>query len=164
MFEPTEIIDDFLESSNFSELQNVFLGADIPWYYNKGINKPPSQNDLNDYQFTHKIFEDNIIHSEIFALTQPILNKLGVKGLIRVKANLSTKTDELSYFGIHTDTTFDCTTAIFYLNTNNGHTIVGEQKVESVENRLVRFGSQTPHMGSTATDAQVRVVLNFNYF
>ena len=159
-----EIIDDFLEPLNFSELQDIFLGAQIPWYYNKGVNQPSSQNDSKDYQFTHKIFEDSMIQSEIFALIQPILAKLNVKSLIRIKANLSTKAEEASYQGFHTDTTFDCTTAIFYLNTNNGHTMVGDQKIESIENRLVRFNSQILHTGSTATDTQVRVVLNLNYF
>ncbi len=164
MFEPIEVVDDFLEQSTFGALQDIFLGAQIPWYYNRGINQPSTQSDLNDYQFTHKIFEDSTIQSELFSHTQAILAKLDIKSLIRIKANLSTKVEKLSYQGFHTDTTFDCTTAIFYLNTNNGHTIVGEQKVESIENRLVKFNSQISHTGSTVTDTQVRVVLNLNYF
>ena len=165
MFEPIEIIDDFLESSNFSELQNVFLGAYVPWYYNKGINKPPSQNELNDYQFTHKIFEDNRAYSETFELMQPILKALEVKALIRIKANLSPKTETHQVYGLHKDTDFECTTAIMYLNTTNGYTVFeDDEKVDGVENRLIKFDSQLKHSGVSSTDTQVRVVLNLNYF
>lgn len=164
--ESVKIIDNFLELSIFEELQNTFCGPYIPWYYNKGINKPTIQEDLNlnDYQFTHKMFENNIIYTELFPLIQPILNKLEVKSLIRIKANLSTKTEIKQVYGLHKDTDFECTTAIFYMNTNNGYTILGDEKIEAVENRLVKFNSQIPHTGSSASDTQIRVVLNFNYF
>lgn len=164
MFEPMEIIDNFLESSTFSELQNVFLGSHFPWYFNNGVNQPSNKNNLDDYQFTHKIFEDSTVHSDVFDLVRPILSKLSIKSLVRVKANLSVKTKDLSFHGMHTDTTFDCTTAIFYLNTNNGQTLVDDSKVDSIENRLVTFNSQIMHAGSTTTDTQTRVVLNLNYF
>jgi hypothetical protein len=165
MFKPTEIIDNFLELPTFTILQNVFLSADIPWYYNKGINKPLNSDDLNDYQFTHKIYENNRAYSETFELMQPILEALKVRALIRIKANLSPKTETHQLYGLHKDTDFECTTAIMYLNTTNGHTVFeNDEKVDGVENRLIKFDSQLKHSGVSSTDTQVRVVLNFNYF
>jgi len=58
----------------------------------------------------------------------------------------------------------DVTTAIFYINTNNGWTnFKNGDKVESVENRLVIFDSNLEHEGVTCTDEIRRLVINFNY-
>ena len=165
MTESKKIIDNFLDLSTFTILQNVFLSADIPWYYNKGINKPLNSDDLNDYQFTHKIYENNRAYSETFELMQPILKALEVKALVRIKANLSSKTETHQVYGLHKDTDFECTTAIMYLNTTNGYTVFeDDEKVDGVENRLIKFDSQLKHSGVSSTDTQVRVVLNLNYF
>ena len=51
-----------------------------------------------------------------------------------------------------------------YLNNNNGYTFFGDDKVYSVENRLVLFNGRTLHGGTTCTDNDLRVVLNINYF
>ena len=57
-----------------------------------------------------------------------------------------------------------CKTCVFYLNTNDGYTMFKDgTKVESVENRLVLFDSQTQHCGTSCTDKRKRVVLNINY-
>ena len=56
------------------------------------------------------------------------------------------------------------TTAILYLNSNNGWTEFKKGgKVKSVENRIVIFDSNLEHQGVTCTDELQRVVLNFNY-
>ncbi len=165
MSELVTIEDNFLESSTFVALQDIFLGAQVPWYYNQGVNKPSPQSNLNDYQFTHKIFEDNLVHSNTFELFRPILQQLGVKALIRIKANLSPITETHYTYGLHSDTQFPCTTAIMYLNTTNGFTIFeNNEKVDGIENRIVKFNSQFKHSGVSSTDTQVRVVLNLNYF
>ena len=84
--------------------------------------------------------------------------------MVRIKANLVTKKDEIYEYGMHSDADFDCSAAVFYMNTNNGYTNIGGEKVASVENRLVKFNALTEHSGSSATDSQIRVVLNINYF
>ena len=60
---------------------------------------------------------------------------------------------------------FPCsTTAILYINTNNGYTKFKKGgKVKSVANRMLIFDSQLEHAGVTCTDALRRVVVNFNY-
>jgi len=54
--------------------------------------------------------------------------------------------------------------AIFYLNTNNGLTVVNNQEVESIENRLLLFDPTVPHHSTTCTDDKCRVNVNFNFF
>jgi len=50
------------------------------------------------------------------------------------------------------------------LNTNDGYTIIGDEKVESIENRLLRFDATKMHHSTTCTDQQYRANINFNYF
>ena len=57
------------------------------------------------------------------------------------------------------------TTAIFYVNTNNGYTkFEDETIVESVANRVVTFPANMKHTGTSCTDEKTRVIINFNYF
>ena len=160
------IIDNFLNVKLFDNLSKLFMGNDINWHYNRSVNgfDLSSEENLNDFQFTHTIFKDHIIYSQAFTHLEPILKLLDVKSLIRIKANLTTKTDVIYEHGMHVDTIYDCHGAIMYINTNNGYTKIGEEKVQSVANRLVRFNPRIPHTGSTSTDSQTRVVLNFNFF
>ena len=57
------------------------------------------------------------------------------------------------------------TTAIYYLNTNNGFTkFENGDKVNSVANRIVIFDSNLKHTGTSCTDSYARLLINFNYF
>ena len=57
------------------------------------------------------------------------------------------------------------TTSIFYVNTNDGYTLFEDgTKVESVANRMLSFPANMRHTGTTCTDQQIRIVINFNYF
>ena len=56
-------------------------------------------------------------------------------------------------------------TAIYYVNSNDGYTLFEDgTKVESVANRLVRFPASIKHTGTTCTNANRRVLINFNWF
>jgi Rps23 Pro-64 3,4-dihydroxylase Tpa1-like proline 4-hydroxylase len=68
-------------------------------------------------------------------------------------------------YGFHTDTNCsNATTGIFYLNTNNGYTTFGEnEKIDSVENRLIFFNSQIKHSGISSTEEKYRCLINLNY-
>ena len=57
------------------------------------------------------------------------------------------------------------TTAIFYINTNNGYTKLSDGTiVESKSNRLLTMSSNIEHLGTTCTDQKRRVVINLNYY
>ena len=101
-----------------------------------------------------------------------LINVIQPRALIRVKANLNYITEEIHKYDFHTDLgefksdTYDgATTAVFYLNDNNGYTEFEDgTKIDSVSNRLVRFPQNTAHRGTSCTDQPYRVVLNINYF
>lgn len=95
---------------------------------------------------------------------RPLIEKLAPRSLIKVKANRTVKRDRHVEYGLHVDTRRPgATTAIFYLNTNDGYTRFSNgDKVMSVENRLVLFGAGNLHTGASCTDADERMVLNLN--
>jgi len=175
-----EVIDNFLPEDLFVSIQETMLGPDFPWYYNdfiaydlseKRMFIPPEKDPWNDFQFIHNFYKlsKKYGYPEIYGylkLIQPILKKLKIFCLLRCKANLTTLTpDGHIISGYHCDYEYNCTTADFYITTNNGYTIFKdtEEKVESVANRLVKFNSMRSHSGVSCTDEKKRVVINFNY-
>ena len=165
-----EVIDNFLPKDIFVEMQYKILANDFPWYYNNGIVGPHQK---NKYQFVHTFFNCDInfsnLHNEYYNFIDPCLHKLGVKHLKRVKANLNPRSAKIIRHGFHIDVpeewADDVTTSIYYVNSNNGYTEFEDgTKIESVENRLVSFPAKMRHSGTTCTDKQARVVINFNYF
>jgi hypothetical protein len=156
-----KIIDNFLPKENFLIIKETVLSNDFPWYFQ---DFKVYKNDGN-FQFLHVFFHFNKINSNYFNLIEPFLPLLNVKSIVRIKLNLTIKEKKIKKFKFHADTNFNCNTAIFYLNTNNGKTIFKNGKeVESVENRIIIFPSNLEHTGTTHTDTPYRMVLNLNYF
>ena len=159
-----KIIDNFLPKEEFNKLQNIIIGSNFDWYYNNYIdyeNKPNKQ-----FQFIHFFFNNNWRGSN-FHLIEPILNVIKPFSLVRIKGNLLTKTDNTIINEFHKDfeNINNLTTGIFYINTCNGYTLFKDgTKVESIANRFVSFDSQLEHTGTSCTDENTRVVINFNYF
>lgn len=155
---------NLLNEFDFKNIQNLLLGADFPWYLNED-GKSGEDPSLNNFQFTHTFYREHNVHSPYFNNLLPIINTLNPKSLIRVKANITTVTDEIYHFDMHTDFDYECNTAVFYVNTNNGLTIFENgNESKSVENTLVEFNSLLMHKGTTSTDTKVRCLINFNYF
>jgi len=159
--------DNFLDEGNFKALQDFFLGPEVFWSWCENVvfPEPPDCNPLDNYQFYHMLFDDGKPKSESLMVIFPILDKLNSGRLIRVKANCNPRRTEHIQQGFHIDQTVECTTAIYYVNTNNGYTQFEDgTKVKSVENRLVVFPSHIRHTGTTCTDQKRRVVINLNYY
>ena len=84
--------------------------------------------------------------------------------MIRSKCNLYTKTEKLFEHKLHTDMPFPHKGFLFYVNTNNGFTILEDgTKVESIANRALFFDSSKSHKSTTCTDEDIRVNININY-
>ena len=74
-------------------------------------------------------------------------------------------TPKIVYHDPHVDIPWQHKGAIFYVNTNNGVTVLEDgTEIESIENRLLLFDSSKEHSSTSCTDAKVRVNINFNYF
>jgi hypothetical protein len=162
------IVDNFLEKEEFNIIKNTLIGVDFPWFYNENFAFDNIRlcSDLNNQCFTHMFYKDNVPHSPYFDLLNPILEKINLKSLVRIKANLSIKSESVQKYGYHVDyLDFGCYTSILYLNTNDGKTFFEDgNEVESVENRFVTFSSNIFHSGSTCSNSKYRSLINFNYF
>ena len=160
-----KIIDDFLNKSDFLKIKESLLSDEFPWYYTKVLDRTPVSMEAKEYnfQFTHTFYKDSKPISNGIFLLDPIINAISPNNILRIKANLNINTEKIIEHGHHIDFD-DCTTAIFYVNSNNGKTIFQNGSVvESLENRLLIFNSNLLHSGTTCTDENVRCVINFNY-
>jgi hypothetical protein len=161
-----EVIDNFLDKSSFMILQSIMMKDDFPWFWNDGV-LVLGDSTLNQYQLTHAFYTNYTINSNYFEIVNPIIEKINPIAIMRIKANLNPRTEEIIEHGYHIDmknAPANHRTAVFYVNTNNGYTKFKDgTKVESVENRLVSFKTPLLHTGSTATDVNRRMVINFNY-
>ena len=164
-----KVIDNFLPSYQFKELQSIILNCSkfserelldnaFPWYWNEGVCYAGDP----FYQLYHILYEND--HSSIFLPALDfLLSRIKHKKMYRIKANLNPRTIFHRNTGYHIDME-NMTTSILYLNTNNGWTeIKGHGKVKCVENRFVTFDSNLQHAGVTCTRPKRKVVINFNY-
>ena len=153
-----QTVDNFLSAEEFNDLESRILGDHIDWYWNDGITHEGD----GLFQFTHTIFVDQSQKSP-WPFLELFRSLLNVNTWVRVKANLRPRTFFHRSAGYHTDCA-DMTTAIYYPDTNNGWTQFKKGgKVKSVANRIVIFDSNLEHKGFSCTDANTRIVINFNW-
>jgi len=159
-----KVIDNYLDVDQHLILKEIMESNNFPWFYTKGKTKPTDKPKLFDYQFNHIFYINNNINSNFFNDLNPILDKLKPLSLIRIKANLNPPAEKLIESDYHTDKDFKCKTAIYYVNDNDGYTMIGKEKVLSKKNRMVFFNSDVKHFGTNSTNCNNRMVINFNYF
>jgi len=157
-----KIIDNFLKWEENFLIKNLMESDNFPWFFVKG--KVVETNKLYDYQFFHTFYRDYKINSNYYDNILPLIEKLKPLSLIRIKANLNPISNKINIYEKHTDQNFKCKAAIYYVNNNNGYTMINDKKIESKENRIVFFDSDQKHYGTNSTDCNNRMVINFNYF
>ena len=172
-----KIIDNFLDKEDFIRLLFELDDPNMPWLQSTILSsraisehfrkhKKLILDDKYNIQFCHILGED-----EIFL--KPLFEKLGVVNLHRCKVNLTVANENHIGHGFHIDISrgiqntkesFNCNTAILYINDNNGYTEFDTgEKVKSVQNRVVIFKNGLLHQGVSCTDVAKRLVLNINY-
>jgi hypothetical protein len=157
-----KIINNFLEKNEFLNLKNIFTQFNFPWFFVKGINSVTD----SYYQFVHIFYFENNVNSEFFKELSPLIKKLKIRSLIKIKANLLLKDKKIIEHGYHCDFNYsDSKTAVFYINTNDGYTKFKNGFIsKSKENKIIIFNSNEEHTGTTCTDSDYRIVINLNYF
>tara|TARA_R100001230_G_C5672189_1_gene177235 strand:- start:607 stop:1125 length:519 start_codon:yes stop_codon:yes gene_type:complete len=163
-----EIVDNFLSPEEFKIVQDIVLNnkgeSYFPWYFAGYVGQ---ENDTNSdgFYFVHNFYEFDKVCSSFLQDTQKlILSKLKVKNLIRAKANLFPRTENLITYRKHVDYVEPHTGAVFYLNTCNGFTMLEDDtRIESIANRMLIFDSSKPHASTNCTDEYRRVNFNFNF-
>ena len=160
-----KVFDNFLPKDYFDNLKNLIFDKGFPWHYK----------DFSAYEdgddgptFTHFLYQLEKPTSNLFEKFVPFLEHLKVKHLIQLRVNMVTKDRDYSVsdFHIDYDNLKDSTTGIFYLNTNNGYTLLGENekiRIESIENRLLLFPVYIRHAAGRQTNTNRRVLININY-
>ena len=158
-----KVIDNFLNNKDFEYIRDQIISLKFPWYYNDNSNY--AHDGIAQLTYSFYFWDNPTRVNGNIQLLKPILDKLNVKGLIRIKANLNFPSSDKKPI-YHTDSPFEETkTAVYYLNSNNGGTQFKNKFVESKENRMVIFNTQTKHSAIPHdNNKQARFVINFNYY
>ena len=172
------IQDDWLPWYNLHIFKEYILDVDFPWYKcevvtEKGIAKSPIEQHpkfASRQQFVHAFLDDYGLDSSGGSKFIHEMGKLlNAKKLYRCKLNYGMRTVEPTIGGWHQDYMKikewpNLKIALFYLNTNNGYTILEDgTKIESIENRLAIFDNTVIHTDCSQTDTEGRLVLNIAF-
>ena len=160
-----KIIDNALPQEEFENIKNNIMCTGFPWNLTPQVTHDKEVLPVYaSFYFTHLFWDGFQIERESF-LFAPLLHLMDCHVLIRIKANCYPSTPEIIKHDNHVDYAYPHKGAIFYLNTNNGLTILEDKvEVESIENRLLLFDSSKMHTSTTCTDDKCRININFNFF
>lgn len=154
------IVDDFLDKKVFEELKHKVLYGGFPWFYSSNVSGTD-----DDFYFANLIYDHMTnTNNEMLNVVIPIIAKIQPTILIRVKANLYPNVGDQITHAPHRDYNFSHNGAIFYVNENNGPTVLeNDTKIYPKENRILFFDPSKLHSSMSCTDTNIRVNLNFNY-
>lgn len=158
-----KIIDNFLSDEEFKIIHDQVTDYRFAWYYNSTTAYEDEKNTTPC--FGHVLYNECNIYSNFYSVIKDIiLDKLNPKAIIRSKINMYVKTKTLVEHAWHTDYDFSHKGALFYINTNNGYTILEDgTKIESIANRMLFLDTSKNHKSTTCTDEDRRINLNINY-
>ena len=166
-----KIVDNFLPKNEFKIIKDLFYSYDFPWYQNIVVSHSSHsapQLLQDDIYFSHLFYffdKDRVNISTHYNYILPIIGRLDIKSILRIKGNLYPKTNTIFEHNKHKDYDFKHKGFLYYVNTNNGFTKLNNGiKVESVENRGLFFDPSLFHNSSSCSDSNSRININFNYF
>ena len=163
-----KIIDDFLWKDDHKFFVDLFENKDFPWFICKKVAAQEVPEEYESQWYMTHMFYDNTICSDYYgSIEEKILKHKDfptVFAMLRIKGNMYPGAEKLSEHAPHSDTNFTHMGAIYYINTNNGYTLIEGQKVESIANRMVIFDPSIPHNSTDCTDEPYRMNINFNFF
>jgi hypothetical protein len=163
------VVDDYLDGEAFLRLRAAIESEGFPWQKTFVLWPPPiGLDEAYNVQYVHGFYQrkPGFRHeSDRLPVVQPLVERIDPAVLIKVKVNRTLRRERQVVYGLHVDTRRPgATTAIFYLNSNNGYTAFEDgRRVESVANRLVTFDATLRHSGASCTDTPERLVLNLNF-
>lgn len=151
-----QVIDNFLDIEDFEKIKNIILDKNFLWQVN-----------ADDTTVFLELFHyiNNQPTSEFYNELVPIMKKIDVLGLVQIKSNLYIGNSYIQSFKKEKEYNFSLGTAIYYLNSNDGYTLLENgEKIESKENRIVLFESSSYYYETNCRDNTCRVNITFNYF
>ena len=163
-----KIVDNFLYEDDHKFFVDLFEHKDFPWFICKKVAAQEVPEEYERQWYMTHMFYDNTICSDYYgSIEEKILRHKDfptVFAMLRIKGNMYPGAEKLSEHAPHSDTNFTHMGAIYYINTNNGYTLIEGQKVESIANRMVIFDPSIPHNSTDCTDEPYRMNINFNFF
>ena len=168
------IVDNFLSKEDFKKIVDIVSGPDINWHYSYSVADGSKEED--DMYFIHMLYmglaempKDGVMppppkNSDYYHFFGPLFAKLpNFKLLMRAKVNLYGRTPEIVHHPDHVDMKQEHMGALFSLNTCDGGTVIGDEKFDSVANRILFFDPTQPHHSTSTTDVKRRLNVNINY-
>lgn len=139
----------------------------LPWFFQDTVVTGHKH-----FMFSHVFMNDgNVVNPRLFepvrGMIPELLKKTKFIGVTRIRAVLYTNQGREIIHPTHTDIPLDSEfsdkfkTAVYHVNSCNGKTVIGDQEIISQANQMILFDN-IPHYGTTQTDTDIRVVLNFN--
>ena len=164
-----KIIDNFLDPQDFLEIKSIFESGDVPWYIDRVVTEESTNDTDYNFQFVHSLYAKHQPQHSGLNYISKILQKITPISIYRIKINLRPRADKINDDYFHLDrqdlvkNNIHYTIGIFYLNNNNGYTLLENgTKIKSIENRMLLMSGDTRHSGTTSTDAN-RLLINFNF-
>ena len=153
-----EIIDNFLDIEDLENIKKVILNKEFLWAIEEDIEHKTLFLELTHY-------ENNQPLSEFYNELVPIMKKINVLGLVKIKSSLYFGNTFRQSFKKEKSHKFSVGTAIYYLNSNDGYTLLEDGSIiESRENRILLFEENDFYYETNCTDNTCRTNITFNYF
>ena len=151
-----------LKLGDLQTLHDTMMSEKFPWFYH------PHQASVKDSSyFYHPFYWSHNIQSDYFNLVAPLIEYLKPIAIINIRANLVINKGKEIKSSWHVDQYNDLKlqhkTAIFYVNSNNGGTLLGDELIQSKANRILIMKKNLEHASVGPTDEKRRIVININY-
>ena len=164
-----KFIENYLPQEDFLKIKNhIVNNIDFKWQVRNNVAFYDKENksELDDYYLFSLIYNNYQMNSIDFNTLVPLFKKIDPKVLIRVKANAYPNINKFKEHSSHIDFDYSHLGAIYYLNTNNGYTILDycNEKIPSIENSILFFDASKLHKSTNCTDKKFRYNININYF
>ena len=153
----------YLEKNLF-DFKNFIITSKFPWYFSPHQTMTAKDTGF----FGHNFYANHSFCSPHIDLIAPLLEFINPTSILNIRLNFLINRKDSYCSSFHTDSynnQLNHTTAIFYVNTNNGYTEFEDgTKILSEENKLITFPAHKKHRACSQTDKPYRVVVNLNYF
>lgn len=163
--------ENLLPNMFFNKLKDIVEGYNFQWYFQNATVPNYKKEPLNNFMFTHNLYNDNKQLSNWFPTFEPILyyinEKYKINQLLRMKLNLYTNQHKKIKHGSHQDfpeqQDENIKIGLFNFTTCDGETNIDKKIYKSKKNELIVFNNTEKHYGITQTNTPTRIMLNIGW-
>ena len=160
-----KVIDNFLRPDIFKGVKLSLLSGKNPWGLKSGLAE---KGDDDAISFGLNLYDNNqVLGHFYYSIVEPLVQRIEAKNIYRAIANLVPLPRKPITAGIHIDHNFPHNVLLYYVNTNNGYTILDPKgkniKIKCIENRALIFNGLIPHTGVLQSDELLRLNVNITF-